>query len=576
MSTFILVRNSGATGMAERALRNLADLGHRFRLVYSDSLQSVYVGGRESVEPDCVMDPGTGDFIIGCGVFLCNGEGGVPALREFLARLNLERPSVTDTTGSFVVVARKGGRLVALTDRLGSAKIYRDRSGTIFSNSFLVLAESVTNPSLNRQGCYEIVWNGVTFGTETFLDDVIAVDVDTMVEFGDSIVEARMLGESYRDPSSASGLEACLERHLDSCRRLIGSYRSVYGSRISLSFSGGYDSRLLLALLLDVGIRPNLVTYGRPGDEECRIAGLIAEGESLPWRSTDNAAAEAIPADRYRRNVIENYAWFDAWRKNGLFDGGGDRRDRAERVRDGLVKMNGPGGEIFRNYFYLHGGTYTPLQIVWTFFARYDPSYCTEAFDPEEYENRLAAKLGAAVGNCSGRLSRQEVELVYPLVRLRYTIARSIAENSAFGPSLYPFLEPSVIRGTADIPLRYKNYGLLEGRMIRRLNPRLAAYPSLYGHNFAADPPIGYRLGMQWSYLRPPWLRRQLYRWQRRGTGRRPYYLRPPYLEAVIDPSFPHTSPLFRIGSISDPRIVARVASVEFVCQRIADRASVA
>ena len=53
------------------------------------------------------------------------------------------------------------------------------------------------------------------------------------------------------------------------------------------------------------------------------------------------------------------------------------------------MKVNGSAGEIYRNFFYLRDRRFRVRELVWAFFARYDPKACTRAFDSEEYERAI-------------------------------------------------------------------------------------------------------------------------------------------------------------------------------------------
>ncbi len=104
--------------------------------------------------------------------------------------------------------------------------------------------------------------------------------------------------------------------------------------------------------------------------------------------------------------------------------------------------------------------------------------------------------------------------------------------------------------------------------MIRQLNPHLAAYPSVYGHGFDADPPLSAILRAQASYLRPPFLRRLSYRLQHRRKSPQPYFLSETYLASVMDSTFPYLRQLFKIERIHDEDAFNRIATIEFLCQQ--------
>jgi asparagine synthase (glutamine-hydrolysing) len=64
-------------------------------------------------------------------------------------------------------------------------------------------------------------------------------------------------------------------------------------------------------------------------------------------------------------------------------------------------------------------------------------------------------------------------------------MGRNNSVNNKIGFALTPFITQSLIERALRLPLRQKNTGRFEARLIREINPRLAAYPSAYGHSFA-------------------------------------------------------------------------------------------
>lgn len=81
------------------------------------------------------------------------------------------------------------------------------------------------------------------------------------------------------------------------------------GRRIWIPLSAGYDSRLVLAKLLEHGCK-NVQTfsYGTPGNMEARVAQSLAESVGVPWRFVppDNAA----DANDYWSGDAAQYAFF--------------------------------------------------------------------------------------------------------------------------------------------------------------------------------------------------------------------------------------------------------------------------
>ena len=504
------------------------------------------------------------------GMLFYKGETAAAALRLLYDDFDGPVSVMASTKGQFTIALYKQEVLHLLSDPLGVNKIYHDRDSSLFSNQFIHVAGQIRSPRVDVQGCYEYAWNGVPFGRKTFVEQIKSVPSGHAVSCRESVAFEALpqpdLGEEAPPPGDE---EERLQRHLGRLRELTQLYVRHFGSSFRVSLSGGYDSRLLLILLLEAGARPHLFVYGRADDVECRLARAIAEGEKLDFEQVDKSSAPRIAVSDYAAHLEENVRLFDGWKIDGLFDDGADAPDRFARVRDGMVKVNGSVGEIYRNFFYLPDRTYALRELVWTFYSQYDPGACTGAFDPRSHEAVVAEEIKGALALTGDRLARREVEMAYPLFRARFWTAREVPINQGFGPCLFPFIEPDLIRGTCDVPIALKSHGIFEGRLMRRLSPQVAAYPSVYGHSFAEDPPLGHRLKAQLSYRRPPFLRRYAYRIRQRRKEPPPYFLERDYLRAVIDPDFPLMRELFNIDRINDPDVLNRVVTMEYLLERM-------
>ncbi len=572
MADFILCPGAGGIALARLAAERMTDAGLSFDVVADGPWGALLLRETDNDPHESFAAFDNGDFILRSGFFSREGKAGRSALENFFRAFDPARPGLQDAMGQFCLVIRKAGKIYLLSDALGCNKIYHDTGHLVFSNLFVGAAENAGSLSLDLQGCYEYAWSAVTSGEKTFFRELRCLPAEHMASIAaDGAVALSALPplELHEEDDAGFDIDGTVERHLARLRRVIADYISALGGQVNLLVSGGYDSRLLLALLLDAGVRPRLTVYGQPSDLDCRIAAAVAEGEGLDCERIDKSREPVTNAAAIAAQVAHNYGRFDGWKVSGLFDNGADADDRSARVAGGWLKMNGSVGEIYRNFFYLPGRRLSARQLVATFYARYDPSACTAEFDAASYETQLAGEVETALRVTGRRLTRAQVELAYPLFRARYWTARDVPINQGFGPFLVPFMEPSVIRGTCDIPLAWKNHGRFEARMIRSLSARLAAYPTSYGHSFAVDPPLSRVLRSQTTYRRPIWLRRLSYRLQQRGAIQRPWYLSPAYLAAVIDPDLPVMSRLFTPSAIHDNEVFNRVATLEYLCEKL-------
>ncbi|CCG40566.1 asparagine synthetase B family protein [Magnetospirillum molischianum] len=571
MGVFILAVGPGRADAARRADAALVAGGLALAALIETVDFRLSVFRKLNGEGGTFVSCGDGDFACCTGTLIKNGLIGAEALAALWAEFD---PDDLDpwknTQGHWCAVLRKRGRVHVINDRLNVNKIYHDGTLTVLSNAFVALCEMGRPGAPNRQGCYEYVWNGVPFGTKTLFDAIVSLPNNAVTTLEGGRVQVRNRASAYTpQPMERVELDDIADVYNARLRGLFRLYARHWPRQVSSALSGGYDSRLLLALLHDAGMEPSLFVYGAEESSDVRVAKAVSAGEGLALRHIDKAEHPRVSPSDYAALMARNVIAFDGWKTDGLFDGGADLDDRRARSANGQALMNGSVGEIFRNFYYMRDTAYSLRDVVWTFYSRYDPAACTEAFSPRRYEDNVIAEIAQAVGlPNSGRVPRPSVEMIYPLFRGRYWTARDTAINQRFGTALYPYLEPSVFDGTWDIPLDLKNFGRLEGRMIQRLSPSLASHTSNYGFDFTGPVPWRYRVKMTLNSCRPPWMRRLSYRHQWRRMGPMPYFLGPDYLSMVIDTSFPFMRQLFRVDRVHDAEAFNRLCTVEYLCQR--------
>jgi hypothetical protein len=192
----------------------------------------------------------------------------------------------------------------------------------------------------------------------------------------------------------------------------------------------------------------------------------------------------------------------------------------------------------------------------------------TRRFDERRFRAAMAASMREAIGAESNRLERSQVEALYPKFRGRFWTGRDAQVNQRFGPMFFPYLEHAAISDTAQIPIRLKDLGRLQGRMIGRVNRRLASYPSDYGFALDGPRPPAYRLKSFLGTQRPPGLRKLSFRLGHRRPEPRSGPLSDAYLGRVIDLGFPVMRGLFEIDAVNSATQYGLVATLEYLAQR--------
>ncbi len=511
-----------------------------------------------------------GDFIIVHGTLIYRGEAAPACLPGLLNDFRVDSHDWGGMVGIHTVCICKAGRLYLFGDGLGASKMYVNRDRTLWSNSFLAMLEMRPSNRLDTQACYEYVINGSVFGSRTLLEDVNTLPANAVLVVYREVNRIDLASPIGNEPV---GPEVPLDQIADTCvHRLDRVFEPIarqFDERLRLSFSGGFDSRLMLAMLMKHGARPTLFVYGHANDEDVEIARLIARNESLPLEHIDKSTAPAVSPEDFPKEMESNLFAFDGWKiESGLFDFGADRLDRLKRHAAGQVPLNGSLGEIYRNFFYMPDRPSSTAAVVNTFYSRYDPRAFTERFDESRYVAAMQAAMREAIGVDTDALDRSQVEQLYPKFRGRFWTGRDAQLNQRFGPMFFPYLEHAAISNTSKIPIRYKDLGRLQGRMIARVNARLAAYPSDYGFALDGPRPWKYRAKTLLSTQRPSLARKYSFRLTHRTMQPRSGALAAGYLSRVIDATFPIMRSLFTIDAVASAEQFGLIATLEYLAER--------
>lgn len=511
-----------------------------------------------------------GGFALSIGPFLYGGYGGEAALARYHAHFAPEWCPWQDTQGHYTLILFKQGRLFVLCDALGAHKIYVLPGESFLSNSFLATLLATPDRRFDRLGCYHYVWAGSCYGGRSFVQGLGTLPANSVVSLQDGKTKLDPRPSPILDKlgGEAGGFEENVSRNAEAICDAVARWSRVAEGGVKLSFSGGFDSRLLLAALMAAGERPALYTYGSPDDPDVEIARQVAAAASLPFDHIDKSAFPPPPSDAFAERLDEATVLFDGWKNDGLIDLGEDAADRAARHASGALPFNGGLGEIYRNFHNLRPGRYRAGHVVASFYSQYHPGWATRAFDPEAYGQALAHRMRDQLGVAYRTLTAQETQLLYPLFRGRFWTAREAEINQRFGAMAFPYLEHSVIRTAAATPLRQKDNGRLQAAMIAHIDPALAALPSGYGFAFSEAPSRAFRADAILSRHKPMWVRRRTYRYKRRGPAAHPPELQDAMLSRVMDPHYPLMSGLFRIADIRETDVLNRVATLEYLGQR--------
>ena len=514
-----------------------------------------------------------GDFAFVCGTCLSekNGLASADSLYEAAAAAS---PISEAIMGHYAAVVKKDGRTEIKLDRFGGYHLFYSLEARIVSSSFCAICSVLPSLTLSQQSACEYVFNGVVSGNETLFGEIKLAPIQATI-----VVSNRHALEILRPrlpvtrTFNSARSDASLRESIALLDRYFGAVARSFGDRVRCALSGGYDSRLILAYLRRHGVNPSVYVYGSARDPDVLLAQQIARGEGFALDVIDKDDRPIIPPLEFTETARRNFLATDGYGHAGIFHNGAETEESARRVLDNTIAINGGGGEIFRNFFYLLDRRYTIREILWSFYSRFNPATCTTLFDSESYYLSLERKVMKLLSTDEQWLPRPTIEWLYHSFRCRAWDGKVDSIAGRYGFTAMPYLERSITEQASALPIHWKNHGAYEAELIRRIDSRLAGYRSIYGHDFGRPPPPSRRLSDYWTYLRPPRLRRYTYRLRHFQRSRDwPGYLALPYQEAVLPGGITILSRLFRLNRVADQESYARILSLEYTLRYFGDR----
>lgn len=514
-----------------------------------------------------LLQQADGSFCALVGTLIYQNQTGLPALAA-IHQQGLSSLQPEALYGNFCLIHYRQPYLELLLDPLGIYKSYR--AGHCYSSSFLALLSVIPRPKIRSQSLYEYLFQGAVHGETSLFAGLDALSPDQRYRLTEHSAEPieRGLNRAQQQAPCLSEADA-FELNWQELNRAFSALAAARPRALDTALSGGFDSRLLLALLLEQGLQPSLHVYGSDAEPDVQIARHICQQQGWPLDYSDESRYPIVMPEAFGAIVAQNFQRFDGLPVDGIFNDGMDWACRQQRGQNGRWMLNGGGGEIYRNFFYLADGDYSISQLLSAFYSQHDPALTTARFDERQYFEQLATKIGQTLRlDPSTRLSRQQVELVYPLFRCRYWMGRNNAINNRLAASLTPFIDYSLVAAAARIPLAYKNHGRFEAELIARLNPVLASYPSVYGHHFAQKTPWLIRVKNSLSYHKPGWLRRHSYRLRHRHRAWQPgRYLSAGYWQQALPQGLHYLPHFIALDRVREAGLMQRLLTLEYLLQ---------
>ena len=412
--------------------------------------------------------------------------------------------------GNFALFLNTGEHTWLLNDALGFVRIYASADRCFFSTSWLAACAYLQHVELDAASAIEYVLLGAAHSCQSVARGVDLLPRGHAQDFRRRSTWQRFPRGFYVQTPEFRSPDQAVEAITGHLRTVSTEVAAAFPGRVNTALSGGFDSRLIVAGLLAAGVQPRLFVYGDADSADVAIAGTVAGATSLALDAIDkDVINRSLPAPDIE-SLEQSALFFDGLPSDGIYDPGADRRTRLQQTADGCIALNGGGGEIFRNFFHLPDRAFAARDIVRTFYRGFSRGVFRDPNGLASYEARLAASIRNIVGMSevgNELLSHAQVELLYPLFRCHYWMGvnNSVAVRSGYYAT--PLVDLESVRMALQVPLRWKNAGALQSRMIAALHPAIAAQPSAYGFRFDVGPGWKARFAEWTACARPVWLR---------------------------------------------------------------------
>lgn len=546
MLSAISVSVGAADERVRRAVRSLESQG--FEAALSFRLGDVALlgwsrpnaaGGRRSTGPRHSVRTPHG-FACCVGPVWYRGRFGAEALRRILDDIDdasvpagdqaenstadagaLKSLDFTQLRGSFALFVQKGEQLWLLNDPTGFLHVYASEDSRFLSTSWLAARAYVARDEIDDDAAIEYVLQGASHSEQTVAAGVHKLELGYAFDLRRRRRVEWIRPDAWASPTSFRSLDEAVEALVEHLRTVFTEIASSFHERTRAALSGGFDSRMIVAALLDRGERPDLFVYGDADSNDVSIAREIAKNEGLRIEPIDKDAVNR----QFRRPDVEELVrcalFFDGLPNDGIHDPGADRRTRLAQSAQDHIALNGGGGEIFRNFFHLTARRFEPENVVHAFYRGFDGRALRKPRALHDYTGRLAESIARSVGGtgADGRLDRAQLERVYPLFRCHHWMGLNNSLAVRLGWFTTPLVDLTGVRIASSLPLAWKNAGALQSRLIHALHPGIARYPSSYGFRFSEGPDAG-MLRADWATrIRPVFARPLINATRRRLYG---------------------------------------------------------
>lgn len=441
-----------------------------------------------------VLDSGEARLIL-CGTMIYRGrtvmESAEQLLKDFIDGCLTE----AELLGHFTCIIANKGKITLLTDKLASLAIYYHNTLPVISSSFLAIAEICDTPvQVSKQAVLEIILAHGVVPPDTQCEEIKRyIPSQKLTNF--LSLEVYEYKQDFVPDKPYFTFQDAVDAQvskLDAYFELVKP--AMLETGVMTGLSGGFDSRLLLGMLLRHGLSPVAYTHWQHGiSSDFLLAHELADCKKLDLIYLQEHERRVVDGDD---TLLSGYLFTDAQCRNQYYWSEIYNSQKYYTLLNAGVGMglNGVGGEQYRNHEGIGRGRISLRSWlrneVYPFASVVLPRH--DFFD---FEERFVEKVKAVIGH-DDKIDAIGIKKYYNLAfgyANRYY--RATFENQVIN-HLSPFCDPFVsLYAYKAIPFLGKLYGF-QIAMIRKISPELAKINSSYGFPFSENTPALYRLKM--------------------------------------------------------------------------------
>lgn len=420
-------------------------------------------------------------------------------LKRLLDDYRSQNLDVDEIQGNYCVIFQNLNNIEIMTDPLNVQQLFTDKKGSFLTSSFLAAMMLIPEKlSLNRLACHEKLTTGYICGNDTLFNEVIKITTKTKPLYNNNF---QFINNDYHSKELVfhdGGLKNSAARQVDAINNYLKGIQDLATEhKAEIGLSGGYDSRLLYACMLNswpfkISVHTHATKGLKNHSIEKEIAMEMASVKGSELNIVSTRKMDAYNDDEIENILLDGLYFFDGRcaYNMGAFSPVYTREYKMSISGKCHLTLNGLGGEMYRNYYltFRNKVDFKEWMKAKVYGANIQMIF-KKAEDFEILHSYIIPKMEEHLGiNLDGRVSNSNIRRYYSELRMPDCDALNCNAHNQIGFYLTPFIEKNLIQEAYKAIPYIGASGEYQAEMIRQADKLLAGFVSHYGFNFLYEP----------------------------------------------------------------------------------------